>query len=532
MGTALTNLLTNTHTANKRVVLLNAAAAGATRLVQLTVFVWLQQYLIRRISPAEYSLLAIVQAAVFLIPLLTTSLISASARFMTESYAKNQVDQISRATRSMLPFTGVAALGIAALGALLAGYVDVLFTIPERMVGDTRIMLGLMAGTYALRAACIPFFSGIFVVQKHRVYYLLELTCEALKLAILLALLFGVSTRILWLVVAQCAASLVETTLTVRLSLRYLPTLWPAGQPSRAIVRKQVHFGAWVLLERLADGLRRAMDPVILNRLAEATHVASFHLGSLPSNHIHQMILLATSPIQQPLIGFFANNQHDVLERTFLRLGRYALWAQGLIACPLIVYSHELLSLYLGERAELYQPAAYVMPLLLLAWTPFYSLLGLPYLAHAHAKLRGFNTIFLASQLMNIGLTLYFVSCHQLGAYGSALATFLSLWLFSALGFLPLSIRSFGISAARYAGEALGRGLAPWITTVLFLLWMRPANPSWGHVLLASAGGAAVFCATVAACMARDDWREVREGLKTGEREILAQRRKGAKGGL
>ena len=213
----------NSSSHAKRTIAINSAWAAGTRVVQVALLVWLQQYLLKRIDPAEYSLLAVVQAALFLMPLLSTSLISASARFLTESFAKGRLDAVSQATRSMLPVVSLAAGAISVLGGLLVIYLDKIFLIPPHILRDARLMLTLMAGTYALRIWFVPFFSGIFVVQKHRVYYMVELCCEILKLALLLALLFGVSTRILWLTVAQCATSLIETALTVWLSLRYLP---------------------------------------------------------------------------------------------------------------------------------------------------------------------------------------------------------------------------------------------------------------------------------------------------------------------
>jgi hypothetical protein len=70
-------------TISKRLVAINSASTVARHLVSITVLVWLQQYLIRRIPAEEYSLLSIVMAVIVFAPLLSTVLTGGISRYVS-----------------------------------------------------------------------------------------------------------------------------------------------------------------------------------------------------------------------------------------------------------------------------------------------------------------------------------------------------------------------------------------------------------------------------------------------------------------
>ena len=93
---------------------------------------------------------------------------------------------------------------------------------------EAQIMLSILLFLYIIGLVTAPFCVGVFVRQQNYLYNIIILVAEGVKLAILFSLLFGVSTRVLWLVVAQAAASLIEKFLLLRASLKLMPTLKPS----------------------------------------------------------------------------------------------------------------------------------------------------------------------------------------------------------------------------------------------------------------------------------------------------------------
>ena len=66
-------------------VLINSASSLVTRMLSISVLIWLQQYLLKRITPEEYSLLPVLYSVMMFAPLITTILISGLGRYIAEA---------------------------------------------------------------------------------------------------------------------------------------------------------------------------------------------------------------------------------------------------------------------------------------------------------------------------------------------------------------------------------------------------------------------------------------------------------------
>jgi hypothetical protein len=88
---------------SKRLVLLNTASAVLTRAINVSLIVWLHQYLLRRISPEEYQLLPLLMSIIVLLPLMTAFLTAGLGRFMLTAYAQGDDRQVTQIVSTMFP---------------------------------------------------------------------------------------------------------------------------------------------------------------------------------------------------------------------------------------------------------------------------------------------------------------------------------------------------------------------------------------------------------------------------------------------
>ncbi len=149
------------------------------------------------------------------------------------------------------------------------------------------------------------------------------------------------------------------------------------------------------------------------------------------------------------------------------------------------------------------------MALTLLAGIPWYSVFGLSGLAQAHARVKEFNLLYLACQLVNLAMTWFAVGRCGMGALGSALASLVALWVFSFGVFLPLSCRLFGISLRRYALDTLVRGLLPWLPALGVLYLLRPCVAGWLSLFAVACVGSLGFLVGVALCLLRAERKDI-----------------------
>lgn len=501
---------------DKRLVAVNATSSISGWLFSLVFIVWVQQYLVRRITPEEYSLLPVLMSLMIPLPVIATAFTSAMGRHATECYARGDDAGIADLASSTMPALGVIAVIILAAGAMLVGFVDRMMVIPTTHLAEVRLMMALIIAMYVIRMFAAPISIGVFVTQRHWAYHLLSVLCELLRQGVTAALLIGVSVRILWLVVGLVASSLVETTVMVLLSVHYLPALRTAGSVHWTLTWKTLRFGSWVVVDQIGGMLFKAMDPLLLNRYATPAAVGSFNLGSLPSRHLQSMVEMGAGAVSPVLVTLHAHGKREELESAFIRLGRYALWVGGML-CPFWVLRNEVYGLYLGPRAQTYSTAADVALITLLSLVPMHSVFALQRIAYACNRPRACNTIMLVCQVCNLGVTWVLVKHYQLGAYGSALGNLIALWGATALGLLPLSFRSFGVSPKRYLTETLLRGLIPWgCSFAVLLLWTTPAC-SWMAVLVRSVIATAAYGVAILVLLNASEKRDVARVLSEGK---------------
>lgn len=444
---------------SKRLVLINAASSIFTRLINVAVLVWLHQYLIRRISTEEYSLYPVVMAIMVFVPLLTSVLTSGLSRYIVEAYAKGDERRVTQIVSTMIPALMGASLVLLVGGLTLAWHVDSVLTIAPHRIWDARIMLGMLMTLAAFQVPMVPLSCGLYVRQKFVALNLIQLGSDLLRIILLFAFLFGINTRIIWVVCATVIAQFSRILVTQHISRRLVPAI--------RFVRSEIHwrrmrelttFGAWVFVGQVADLMRTSLNPLILNTLGTAFDVTCFHLGSLAQTQIRAVTVLATEPLQPALTAMHATESKERMRNAFFRGGRYALWAALAIAVPLIVYRNEVITLYVGSE---FLPAATVMGLQLLIFPIAYGNLMLWKLAQAQARIGEVTRRIVTIQLSVLLLTLYLVGVHKMGAVGAALAGAIVMAVGQPLLLWPLGIRIAETTFGDFWRETLLPGLAP-----------------------------------------------------------------------
>jgi hypothetical protein len=89
---------------SKRLVLINTASGILAKAINVSVVLWLHQYLLRRISPEEYSLLPLLMSIIVLLPLVTSILTAGLGRFVLTAYAQGDDGGVTQIVSTMVPF--------------------------------------------------------------------------------------------------------------------------------------------------------------------------------------------------------------------------------------------------------------------------------------------------------------------------------------------------------------------------------------------------------------------------------------------
>ena len=478
---------------SKRLVIINSVSSILAMTIEGLFNFWLYQYLIRRITPEEFSLLPVVMSIMIFIPLLTVFFTSGIGRYIIDAYARGDEEGVTRIISSIFPFLTVCSLLLMVIGGWVALNVDSILNIPEGRVSDARIMFILLFITFAYRISTLPFQFGFQVKQKFVASNLFTLARKLLKIGILFVLLLSSGVWVVWVVVADTVSSVVFITVRLMYSRRILPCLkYRFRMFDLSTAKTIMSFGSWSFLGRAAGRLRLAMDPIILNLFATPMDVTCFHIGSSFRSLTDHHMLRIFKNLHPAFIAMHSTNQTALFVNTYHRGNRYFMWIMLFMAMPLMIYRKELIALYVGPK---FLVAATVLGLLYLASPVGAGLSMVGRAAVAMGRIREITPYTICLQLTNLALTLYLVRNLQLGAVGSALSTFLVQFFGILLIWIPISIRLLDISLHDWIQKSFIPGIWPAIFggVVWFALHLWHPPTTWFKLAAFFSIGAIVY---------------------------------------
>lgn len=507
---------------SKRLILVNSASGVAAHLLSVTVLVWLQQYLLKRVPADEYALYPVIASVVAFVPIFSSILTAGLGRYAVEAYAKNDTDRITEIVSTMFPLLLLGSLGILTIGGILSWHIDSILTIPVQRIGDARMMMGVMFLILALQLATAPFQVGMYVRQKFVLHNVIRVASELLRIGVLFALLFGISTRILWIVVASAVSTGVYLLAVQYASRRLIPALRFRISAIRwAAARELTGFGVWSFVAHVAEYIRANSDPIIQNKLATPMGVTCYYLGSLPAKQIAALTSQAINPVMPALTAMHATGAEGGLRSAFLRVGRYSLWTALFIGVPILVYAKEIVLLYVGP---LFLDSATVAVLMVSTLPLAFACAMIPNIAIAKGVVRPMAIRVIVMQGFNLVVTLFFVGVLQMGSVGSALGTFVTYWVMYPLVLLPFGLRIVGVTLGDWLRQTVMPGFIPALVSGLVMWVLREVfrPESWAQLgCLVACGGIVYVGLLLGFCLSGQDRQELARLLSRGKHQMI-----------
>jgi O-antigen/teichoic acid export membrane protein len=501
---------------SKKLVIINSASSAVVLVLNLTVLIWLQQYLLKRISPDEYALLPLVMAVMAFGPLLSIVLTGGLGRYITVAYARGDDDEITRICSTMFPLLLAGGGAVLSIGWFAAWHIDSLLKINPEYLGDARLMMVLLVFSAAIRLPLAAFGSGFIVRQKLMLQDMIDVGCQLVRIALLFTLLFVFGAKVMWVTVALVVSELLSLFISTPISVRLVPAQqFKAGIFSTTVARELMGYGLWGFIDRAAESIKQAMDPIILNRYSTSYDVSIFHLGGIVPRQLKQILVPFSRPFIPVLAALHATNDRVRLRSIYLRVARYHCWVLALFVVPGVVLKDEIFILYLGEQ---YLAAANVMAVLLVVTgLSGFNALG-PAIVMACGDMRGIAQRMLLLQSVNFGLVLTLVAYLRVGAIGSAVAALITSIVVEVFVLWPYCRKVAGVSASSWVHEVVLPTVLPTLVMIGACVLMKNifiAN-SWIVVIGIGAVSAILGVAIIGvACLREQDRRDL---------EILAKR--------
>jgi len=507
---------------SKRLVLLNTASAVLTRVISVSVVLWLNALLLRRISPGELQLLPLLMSIIVLLPLFTSFLTTGLGRFMLTAYAKGDDRGVTQIASTMFPLLLAAGGSILVGGLVLAWHMDKVLVVPPERLGEARIMMALLIVSTAVKLPCMVFSVGFYIQQRFVLSNGIGVCGELLRVVLLSVLLFGIRTCVLSVVVANVAVELAATIVVMILSMRMIPALrFRMREIQWGCAREILFFGGWNSLGYMAYRMRETIVLMILNRWATPMDVNVFNVGYQGRRQIDAWTDVMAGPLYPVVTSMHALGASERIRSVYLRGGRIALWIMLMAGLPAAIYARTIIRLYATEP---YIAAAVVMVLTLANLPVTGGAWMIWQVSNATGRVRFASLCVLVTQVATVALASYAAYTLQWGATGVALAIFAVGITSESLLLWPLGLRLAGATFDAWARQTLIPGLTPGcVAGVVWAALNVTIKPdSWAGIGACTAAGLLCYLAVLLAfCLEprdREDLTEVIARLKNAAR--------------
>lgn len=489
----------------KKRLALNSASSLFTWLINVSVIVWLVQYLLKRVSTDEYSLYVVVMSIIAFVQLIQDVIRTGIARYIMEAYAVQDDRSIMQICSTMIVINSCIAILVFLFCAIFVYYIQHILSIQSNLVNQAQIMLLVLSFSFSFRLALSPFTVGLYIQQKFVLQNTIRVGGSLLRITLLFIFLFGISTKVIWVVLSTEIANIVVFLCNMFISRKFVPQLkFAFKNVDWQRISNLISFGSWNLLSQLGDTIYKYADPIILNKLSSAVSVTNFHLGITLKRQFDSGISSLTAPIVPNLTAYFAQKDFNNLSKSYLRYGRYMLWIYSFFTIPLIIYSGIIVNLYVGDRFE---NAAIVIMLLFLSQFSTLGNMMVYKLSIATGQPRPLAICSIISQVLNLAVTLFLVGVLNYGAIGSALGTFLIAVFLRPILEIPIGLRLSQTKFTSWLKYTIVPGYLPAILLAAILYAIKVLNPpvSWSTVIFYTILGQIVTAAFLFTFCTQDD---------------------------
>ena len=501
---------------SKRLVAINSASSVVARIVNLTALLWAYQYLLRRIPAEEFAVLPVVTSVMVFAPLFFSFFVSGISRYVVAAYARGEKERVSTIVSSIVPLVGLASLVFLICGVVFAFQIEHVLNVAPQMVPDARIMVLLLIASFSLQMLAMPFGAGYHVRQRFVELNLLGVGRDVLRILLLLILLLSAGPAVIWVVVATAVSEIIYTVITVARSCRMVPEQrFRLSLISFAQAREIMGFGLWTTLGRLGSMMYTNAATIVLNLYGTAVDVTSYHIGATLFRQIDSTLGLAAQPLQPVMTAMHAVDDRRRFAATLLRGGRYGLWVAMAVATPLMVYSGDFITLYLGDS---YPEAATVILLFMIIFPFTGPTILLPMAAMSTARVRAFFLPAFLFQLLGLFIMIWLVRYESFGAIGATFSLLAITISSQLLYYWRFALKLSNVQFCDFWSKTLFRGLMPALIAAPVWVGIRYAvSPSnWQELFFcAGLGGAVYLFVLLSQCLDAGEKNDLRVLLAT-----------------
>jgi len=446
--------------------------------LKLIVLFFISPFVVHSLGNVDYGVWCLLVSLTGYMGLLDIGLMSSISRYINFYIAKNDQDNLNRVVNTSL-FTYLALSIILFIVATIIGhFLNEITRIPSHLMAHARWILYIFCANILL-----GFISAVFrqLLAANNRFDLMNVAGVAVlaisTVGTIVVLKYGYG--LLALATVQVISSFIGCLILYHLAKGYGPSF----QIRRAFVRKKIflelcQFGVFAFISDVGAQLVLYSDSIVIGLLISAAAITFYNIGLMIAEYGRTIVIQVRNVLTPDILKSSSGNNLEEIRWLLIQSTCLLMFIAVPIMVGFVTLGKEFVYLWMGQG---YEQCATILSILAISqlgatasFSCFQTLIGA-------GRVKWVASITIAEGIMNLGLSIFFVTVCKLGIVGVALGTLIPMIGFTGVVVAVYTCRAFKIKLSEFTKVTHFRWLQ---TAVVFAVPCvvaahLPISPSW-----------------------------------------------------
>lgn len=379
-------------------------------LVVIAIALYTTRVVFRVLGIENYGIFNLVASFVALFSFLNSAMQSGTQRFLNVALSSGQIERVQTTFKVALNIhIGIAVIVLFGLETIGLWYVQNRLNIPEDKLSITKIVFQFAIVMTVASIISVPYQAMVVAKERMSLFAYISIFEAFAKLAIAVIIsLVGFNELIVYsgalagLAIIIFLIYFLSVIKNFAQETKYRFNSAHSDEP-KVLTKEILAFSSWNLLGQIAVLSANQGTTILYNLFLGITVNAALAIAQQVRGLIGSLANNLQTAFNPQIVQSYASGDFDRHNELVLNASRYSLYLISIIAIPFLLFSDEILRLWLGK--ELPQYASFFVKGMI--WLTILECLSGPFWMSAHARgnIRNYQLIISIIFLLNVPLT-------------------------------------------------------------------------------------------------------------------------------
>lgn len=320
----------------------------ATMLSHLISF-FITPYITRTLGMEAYGFISLSHTFTTYIDILAVALNAFAARYIAIEYHNNRIEEANSFFSSVFAANVAFVVLVSVPCAVTIKYLDHLINIPEKLIGDVKILFTIVWLNYCLKIFGALYSSIAFIRNKTSITYKNKGATSLIYLALIIVSIVFLQFKVYSMAICTFASTIAYLFANIFYAKKLIPDIkFSKKAVSLKKIIKVLGSGIWNSFNNIGAVLNNGLDLLITNKLLDNISMGEISIAKQLSNIFHTVIALFVNSLQPKQLEYYSLGETDKLISNISTSIRISSFFTASIAAAYCLLGQGFLKVWVG----------------------------------------------------------------------------------------------------------------------------------------------------------------------------------------